>query len=161
MSNEGNVNVLSVFETPFPLFAPETRNDREVVDNVLRSIHQAPNPLNTAFFSRANVDAIQRDIQASVQAKSGYKIDRQSDEQLLIIMRSIYVNNADAGTAEPRQHLRYLNSLVVAECLPIVASNLKQYLFYLRDASRLPEPLERAKHTSMKGSNVTELFRGL
>ena len=49
----------------------------------------APNDLSEAFFSRANLDSVQRRLIEAVKAKTGYTVDRQSDVELTGIMRGV------------------------------------------------------------------------
>ena len=60
------------------------------------------------IFSKRNIDCIQKHIQKSVLQKTNYRIGRQSDLQLQIIMRSIYLQyskNLDCNYAEQIREL--------------------------------------------------------
>jgi hypothetical protein len=128
---------------------------------MLRSIREVPTPLNTAFFGSQNVDAIQRELVAVLRARLGVEISRQSDEQLLIVMRSVYARESSNRTTGVPAEVHRLNGLVLAETVPIVGANLRQHLTYLRDASRLPEPIPRGLQTSVRGDKTVSLFRPL
>lgn len=123
-----------------------------------RSVREPATPLNVAFFGTANVDALQREIQVIIGEKLGVAIDRQSDEQLLIAMRSVYALYA-APSGDARRETQRLNGIVLGEVLPIIAGNVRQYLTYLKDASTLPEPIPRGLQTSVKGDKTVALFR--
>lgn len=145
-----------VAELPYPLYAPSA----SITDtSTERWSLQAADHVNTLFFGQANVDAIQASLRDVIKKRLGYAIGRQPDDQLLIIMRYVYMNEArnDGGTAEVRR----LNELVLKEIAPMVASGVLQYLAYIRDASRLPTPIPRAQATSVKGTTTTQLFKGL
>lgn len=128
---------------------------------MLRSIREVPTPLNTAFFGTDNVDAIQRELLAVLKARLGVEISRQSDEQLLIVMRSVYARESSNKNTDVAAEVYRLNGLVLAETVPIVGANLRQHLTYLRDASRLPEPIPRGLQTSVRGDKTVSLFRPL
>ena len=147
-----------IAERPFPLYAtdvPLTKSATPVATS--RWATTAEDPVNRAFFSQQNVDAIQRSLRDTIKRQTGYVIDRQSDDQLLIVMRYVYLlesRNTGGGAEVTR-----LNALVVKEVAPQVASGVLQYLAYLRDASRLPTPIPRAQATSIKGTTTADLFR--
>jgi hypothetical protein len=151
----------SVYETaadPMPMYGAGVGND-PVVD-VRASTRQAPTPLHDAFFGRANLDRIKMALRDSIRDQLGYVIDwrSQSDQDLLVIMRYVYVQHgANVGGAA---EIRRLNDLVLREIVPQVASGVLQHLSYLRDASQLPVPLDRGIASSVKGTLTTELFKG-
>jgi hypothetical protein len=124
-------------------------------------MHLQPTRLSEAFFSAVNIEAIQLQIRKLVKKRTGYTVDRQSDEALLAIMRHVYVRDAANLAADVKAEVARLNAKVVAEAAPMVASGVAQYLAYIRDASQLPDPLPRAQQTSVKGSKTSNLFRPL
>jgi hypothetical protein len=128
---------------------------------MMRSMHLQPTRLSEAFFSAVNIEAIQLQIRKLVKKRTGYTVDRQSDEALLAIMRHVYVRDAANLAADVKAEVARLNAKVVAEAAPMVASGVAQYLAYIRDASQLPDPLPRAQQTSVKGSKTSNLFRPL
>lgn len=144
----------------YPLYEEHTPNTG-VYENVIASLRVQSTPLNTRFFSRANVDVLQDRIRASIKARMGYDISRQSDDQLLIAMRALYMQHGDHAPPNVDAELDRLNNIVLAEVLPGIAGGVRAYLGYVRDASRIPPPLERSVNTSIKGSKTYELFKGL
>jgi hypothetical protein len=110
--------------------------------------------LSRAFFSEKNVDAIQRALASTVKAKTGHQIDRQSDRELLGIMRGIYeaYSNNTGGCGE----LKRLNDIVLDIIVDQVTSGVEGYLSYLKDASTMPEPLSRGTFASIKGERTLE-----
>lgn len=151
-------NVLDAQETPFALMdaAPGTQ---AAAVSLQRSTHLQATPLSDAFFARANIDRLQARLREVVRDKTGYVIDRQSDEQLLIAMRYVFMQSA-RHTGGQRE-VRRLNELVLAEIVPQVGAGLAQYLGYLRDASQMYTPMARGQATSLKGTKAVELFKGL
>lgn len=152
----------SVYETaanPMPMYAGGLGNDPEW--DVRASTRHAPTPLHDAFFGRANIDRIKQLLRDSIRDQLGYVIDwrSQSDQDLLVIMRYVFVQTSKntGGAAE----IRRLNAMVLGEIVPQVASGVLQHMAYLRDAGTLPVPLDRGVASSVKGTMTTELFRGL
>jgi Family of unknown function (DUF5761) len=119
--------------------------------NMIRSLHEIPTPLNTVFFSDRNINAIQKELYTQIFNKIQYKIDRQDDNVLLQIMRGIYIENDVDARQDIQGQIHDLNALVVKVCLPQIASGLKAYKAYVRDASSLPEPISRGISTNQKG----------
>ena len=56
-----------------------------------------------------------------------------------------------------KQQIADLNQKVIDYCVPIVTSNVKQYLHYRKDVSSLPEPMAYGLATSQAGSRSLEL----
>lgn len=133
----------------------------ELGPELLRSVHQCDNDLARAFFSSSNIATIQRDLKKIIFRKTGYTIGKQSDEQIGIVMRAMYVLHARHGTLNVPSEVQRLNAIVLSELVPQVGTGISQYLGYVRDASRLPAPMDRAKNMSIKGRNTLELFKGM
>lgn len=128
------------------------------VSPAVQSLGQCVSPLSAAFFSRENINSIQIDLRNRVRCKTGYTIDRQSDETLLIIMRAIFTLHSRNVVGDVPAEVARINELVLAEIVPMAAGNLAQYLGYLRDASQMYTPMPRGVNTSSKGTNVYSLF---
>lgn len=158
MSAASHQNVQDIYEAPFSMYSKAASAEAAAVA-MQRSTHLQATDVSERFFSQANIDHLQRRLQQEIRKHMGYTIDRQSDEQLLIVMRYVYMQSGrhDGGTREVAR----LNDLVLREIVPQVGSGLAQYLGYLRDASTLPTPIARAQATSIRGTKTAELFRGL
>ena len=126
----------------------------------LRMLQEAPNPLNQAFFSDANVDAIETELARVIEQRTGYAIGPQDRTQLLAIMRYVYVQNSMPGDRTAAEVAR-LNRLVLREVVPMVGSAVAQHVAYLRDSSSLPVPIPRAANQSVKGQRSLTLRTGL
>jgi Family of unknown function (DUF5761) len=138
----------------------EGRGANELGRELMASLHQCENPLSRAFFSAQNIATIQASLKKVIRGKTGYEIGNQSDEQLGIVMRAAYVLHAEHRQPVDQEVPR-LNRIVLSDIAPMVATGISQYLGYVKDASRLPTPMERSKNMSIKGRNTFELFRGV
>jgi hypothetical protein len=111
------------------------------------------------FFSDANVDKIQSDIQAQVLLLSGgkYHVDRQNDDDVKIIMRSYYLmfalNNPNNVAAE----LADLNSRVVGHASAKVYSEVEFYMFYRKDIEDFAPPIANPMNPHVYGTRTGEL----
>ena len=146
-------------QTGYPLFRGGDGGLETMSRAMLRSLQQQPSALSSAFFSPQNVDSLQRQLQDVVYRRTRHRIDRQSDEQLLVLMRAVFLEIARHTTQHVPAEVRVLNDEVLARAVPVVGAGLAQFLGYLHDASTLPPPLPHATPTSIKGSKTLE-FRG-
>lgn len=129
-------------------------------ESVRASLQACNTPLLESFFSSYNIERIQTQLRIIVREKTGYTIDRQDQNQLVIIMRAMYNLYGNPNAQNIDGETRRLNAYVLAEVVPMVGTGLSQYLGYLRDASQMHVPLERPKNMSIKGHNTFELFKG-
>lgn len=150
------VSVYDVYEKPFSLYDGALVDTRDAME---KSTHLQQTEASRLFFGKANVDTLQKRLQQEIHKRTGLRIDRQSEEQLLIVMRYVFIQSGSnmGGAGEVAR----LNELVLAEIVPQVGAGLMQYVDYLRDASTLPAPIPRGQATSIKGLKAAELFRGL
>lgn len=134
-----------------------TSFEDSVTSFALHSIGQLATPLNTRFFSKGNMDALQATMTAeATKSLGGIKISRQDDKVLLIIMRSIYMENVQSASAHASldRQLGALNNAVLNTCVSMIVNNAKRHLQYLRDISKYPEPMPRAEHQSSAGKRT-------
>lgn len=112
--------------------------------------------LSLAFLSCANVDRIQAALAQRAFDKTGQRIGRQSDAELKLIMQSIYDAFGDAYAKNAKKEVRRLNEIVLEITLEQVVTGIESYLQYYKDASTLPEPLDRGEFATIKGTKVLE-----
>jgi hypothetical protein len=98
---------------PAVLFAPEPSMASSMVKENIQYKHSNTS-LNEQFFSPQNVDVIQGQIRATVASMVNAQIDRQSDSDLLMVMRSYYLTYAQNMPGNEAQELKELNDRVVA-----------------------------------------------
>jgi len=117
---------------------------------------QEANSLNKSFFSQGNIDLIQSDLKQAVYARSNHKyiIDRQSDTELLVIMRGIYLEYSKYNPATIDAERRRLNKIVVDYATPRIISEIQQYKMYLRDSSSNLNPMALPVSTNTAGTKV-------
>lgn len=127
-----------------------------------RMIASKPSSVAVVFFSDANVDALHDAIRYRVWVESSRSltIGRQSEEQLVFVMRSIFLSDAEnreGGREEILEQVRVLNQSVIDFCVPQVVREARMYREYLRNASTLPVPLSREQMTSKKGEKIIDM----
>jgi hypothetical protein len=111
-------------------------------------------PLSQKYFNKENVDKIQQKIIEHVRVKSNneFNIGRQSDLQLQIIMRSIFLSYGKNMNANINTQIHELNKMVVDECIKTIVPNIKQYLHYRDDISKPRHIIEHSVNVSSSGS---------
>lgn len=154
----------------FPLY-DEPRDNDQIYSNeqnnsyrdILKSI-QVRSPLSDKFFSKTNLNHIKYLIAKMVKNRKGYDISAQSqsDNELLIIMRSMFLQHAKHLPESIDKQLSELNMKVLMDIIPRVESNIQMELTYQRDHGSQPLPLPRPLHISSAGTrsnrSVTDLF---
>jgi hypothetical protein len=117
-----------------------------------------PNQLSKVFFSAENIEALQQGIRYRVYVETNQRhtIGRQSDQELKIVMRSVYFQFAKNQSTDILGQVRTLNAKVLEWTVPEIVSNLLQYEVYRRDASTLPMPMEWGALMTSKGSKQLE-----
>lgn len=125
------------------------------VENYLREatmmLRQCDTPLSNIYFTVDNVNYIQRSLFHHVKARTGHNIDRQSDVELIQIMRSVYEAFADNVYTSSDAEVQRLDAIVLDIASSQVIEGTKQFLQYIRDASTMYTPLDRGVNASIKG----------
>lgn len=116
-----------------------TKKSRNVVYDILRGI-QEPSVFSMLYFSCENISEIQKLIKYNVYKQGNFKIDNQSEQELLIVMRAIYLEYSKI----PRKQQDYtyeiarLNQFVVERAIRVILSEITQQKKYLFDISNRP-----------------------
>ena len=105
------------------------------------------------FFSMENINLLQKGIRNKIlnDTNGEYNIGRQKDDELMIIMRSIYFQYAKNQSNNISAQVLDLNTRVIEWCVPEIISNINQSQRYIKDISTMPVPLERSVMPSRKG----------
>ena len=114
-------------------------------------------PVSDMFFSSQNINILQDAIRYKTHQETDIVVGRQSDQELKIIMTSIFFRYSRHVSNDITGQVRELNSHVVDYAIKQVISNLKQYLAYRRDASKMPMPLDKPELMGTKGSKILEI----
>ena len=102
-------------------------------------------PLSDAFFTRKNVDIIQKEIRKEVYRMSGpkqYVIDDQDVDELKMIMRAMYLQHSKNLEVNIPQQIQELNNFVLNYCITSVFNEAVAYLKYKEDASTMHRPMQ-------------------
>ena len=129
----------------------ETQNCFQDSISTLHELSQ----LSKNYFSKNNIDKIQNLIinEVRILSNNEYNIGRQSDTQLQIIMRSIYLTHSKHLKTNINQQINELNKIVVDEAVKEIIPHIKQYLGYIKDISSPRNFMTHPKSVSSKGEN--------
>lgn len=113
------------------------------------------NNLNKLYFCQSNIDLLQDSIIEGVfKVSNGTKISKQSEDELLIIMRSIYLQHSKNQPNNIQQQIHELNKLVLEYCIPNIHSSIKQYKGYINDITKQQTVMDKPQSVSIKGEKT-------
>lgn len=157
-----NINDSATFQfaaRPYKLYAdgrPVLGDDarRDLVGHL-----HSETPLNSVFFSQANMDRIQQAIHDQVYSMSGgqYDIGRQSDDDLRIIMRSYYLMFGRNDPSNVAGELAELNHRVIGYCAGKVYSEVDFHMFYRKDLEDFAPAIANPVNVKVYGTRTGEL----
>jgi hypothetical protein len=137
-----------------PGFQTQTAVEQDFKADMLRGNWEST-PLSESFFSAANIERIQILIRKAVYDRSGekkYVVDKQSVDELKIIMRAMYYQYARNLPSGVAAQVDDLNKKVVDWSAPHILSAVDHYYYYLKDISTLPVPLAQPQSLSSAGT---------
>jgi len=154
----GRVNISKPSSLEIPSFHKQEKMDNSTFYAEAVQGHFTPNPVSNLFFSCNNIDVLQDGLRYKIyQITNGkHVIGRQSEQDMKVIMRSIFLQYAKNLPQDVVGQVRELNGLVLEWTVKEVLSNLKQYDKYRQDVSTLPMPMARAPLMTSKGSRSLE-----
>lgn len=102
------------------------------------------------FFHPKNVDIVQAEIRYRVYNKTGILVGPQSHKELMIVMRSIYLQESKHQGRDITAEIQRMNEKVLDYCVKIVSSNALQREQYEIDAGSAPIPMAHPVGTASK-----------
>jgi hypothetical protein len=142
----------------FPLFknTQETNNGYDSFEQEALRGNTTSTALSDLYFSQKNVDALQEGIRYMVYVKSGEKhiIDKQSDTDLKIVMRSVFLEYGRNLPFDIVGQVRDLNAKVLDFCVNRILEEINMYIHYRVDISTNYVPLPRSENTSSAGTKT-------
>ena len=116
--------------------------------------------LSDNYFSKNNIELIQNSIRKGVYDKSNQRIliDKQSEDQLVLVMRSMYLQySKNLDTNIPKQ-IEELNNHVLNYCIPSVYNEAVSYLKYKEDASSMHKPIQHPIYSNKTNKTLEQRF---
>lgn len=121
---------------------------------ILKTLREIPTPLNTTFFSNFNISLIQRSIRQRIKNVTGRSIDYQSPDDVVAIMRVVYITNKSQQYQNVRQQVEFMNNRVVDMAQSQIQTNLAQFLHYVKDLDEPLVPLNLPVSTTNYGKKI-------
>lgn len=122
--------------------------------DILTSIKQCPTPLNTLFFSEFNQNILQNAIRQDMYNKHQVRIDKQNKDDLLAIMRVVFINNSAKPYADICAQVKLMNQMVMKTAMGQISTGVAQYFGYIHDIEKPHIPLAIPKNTSTYGNKI-------
>lgn len=155
MNNE-NINNKFMMMDRIPVRTIET-NPCLTINNV------EPSLVSRAFFSNENIEIIHRNIIKCVYECTGTVIDKQNTQQLLGIMREIFMENraddfttkfANNNPVSDRDLILHLNSRTIQHAVRIIKNEVIAYKKYREDISTLAVPHDLPILSNMRNKTL-------
>lgn len=144
---------IDLLESPKPFhFSSGNSEGLNFLKNFQLDTKLSLNRLNSLFFGKMNIGALQNGLRYLVYKKTGFMVGEQSNEELYIIMRSIYLQYSENKETKIVEQIKSLNKKVLDYVVPTVISELRMYELYKKNISTLPEPLDHSINVNSKGS---------
>ena len=153
MSNSARINLGNCVSKPFELYENMNIANKEKYGN---TGNQQKSKLSDLYYSQANIDYLQDEIIRQVFEKSDgkYKIAKQNEDELIIVMKSIFLQNARNSDIDLQYQINVLNKLVLDYCVDNVYVNLLQYVKYIDDITKEQTIMDRPQNVDIKGSKT-------
>lgn len=129
----------------------ETAPERKLYrTQAIRGIHKKT-VLNQFYFSTQNIKKVQNKLRYTIWkvSKGQFTIGNQEELNLMMIMRSTYLQYGKNLPTHIAEQIEELNTIVVDTIYPDLLSNIKQYNRYLRDANEPWRMIERPTTTKI------------
>ena len=112
--------------------------------------------LSELFFSKENILALNNAIRKGIHDKSNglYLIGPQDQDQLKIIMRSLYLQSALNLETNITEQIAALNKLVLNYCIPQIYGEIQGYVKYTQDVSSMYTPMDRPVYANVNDKTL-------
>jgi len=120
---------------------------------------QERSQLSDIYFSKANMELLQKLIIYNVwmNSKKQYNIGEQNNTELIVIMRSMYLQYSKNLKCKIKEQIRELNDRVVKYSVEIIITNIKQHKSYINQLDKPLDMIDRGISTSITGNKLKEV----
>ena len=115
--------------------------------------NKSKSQMSALYFSQTNVDYLQDQMIERIYKKSNGKhiITKQSEDELLIVMRSIYLQYGKNNDTNLQYQINDLNERVLDYCVGNILMNIDQHYAYLKDITKEQEIMDKPQYVHIKG----------
>ena len=153
MSDSARINLTNCVTNPFELYENlNVSNDNKY----LNTGNQQRTKLSDMYYSQTNIDFLQNEIINQVYKKTSgkYRIVKQSEDELVIVMKSIFLQYARNSDVDVQLQINILNKHVLDYCVNDVYTNLLQYVKYIDDITKEQVVIDRPQNVDVKGNKT-------
>ena len=122
--------------------------------SILRTMRQVDTPLSAMFLSDFNLKKLQNTIRKTFKDKTGISIDNQNQDDMLALMRMVFINNSYNPYGNLPEQVELMNGIVVKTAIGQIGNGVSQYIGYIRDISTPLVPEARPINTSVYGEKM-------
>lgn len=111
-------------------------------------------PVGQVFFSRNNVNRVQKQIKRALEAQLKYEfaIEEEQDEtDLLVAMRAVYMQFGRYRNEKIIHQVKQLNKLLLDYIIPDMVTMIKQEYGYIKEINEPLKPIARPVNVSNAG----------
>ena len=150
MSHSGRINLDNCNTTPYKLYENVNIFNKTKYN---QTGNQQSSELSKRYFTQSNIDYLQNEIIRQIYKKTygKYNIVKQKEDELVIIMKSIFLQNSRNNDNNIKYQIDELNKLVLNYCVDNVYSNLHQYIKYIDDITKEQVVLDRPQNVDITG----------
>ena len=141
-NSNGRVNIIEPsIDTKFSMMDKIPVENKNFLNSLTGNFERSL--LSDNYFSKSNIKIIQNGIRKGVFDKSNGKIliDDQNVENIVTVMRSVYLQYSKNQDFNIAQQISDLNNYVLEFCVNNVFSEAVAYLNYKKDASTMHNPI--------------------
>jgi hypothetical protein len=130
-------------EMPTAYFSDNVRGNllrKQLIKNELKISECNISDLENSFFSKDNIDLINKQLILSVYNKTNkqFLICSQKEADLIVVMRYVFIEYSRNLPYDINKQIKELNYHVISEILQTVISNVDQKIGYLKDIQTQP-----------------------
>jgi hypothetical protein len=122
----------------------------------IKGIH-TESGLSDIFFSSRNIEQVHAGIRYGVHKRTKKVIDNQDEDELKVIMRSMYLQYSQNLSCKFEEQVSVLNHKVIDYCVPQIVTKMQQYFKYISDISTQPDYMTHPVNVSSKGEKTYAL----
>tara|TARA_B110000902_G_C14211175_1_gene551407 strand:+ start:555 stop:1046 length:492 start_codon:yes stop_codon:yes gene_type:complete len=118
-------------------------NRKQLIKNMFKQPECNISLLTDIFFSKENINLINKQLILTVYKKSNkkYRIPFQKKEDMMVVMRFVYDKDAKHLPFKIKEQVKQLNCSVIKEILPNIITQVEQNITYLKNLGKPIEPL--------------------
>lgn len=154
----GKINIMGPnISTKFSMMDKIPVNTNTNYQNVLTGNFERSR-LSDAYFSKQNIQIIQNGIRKGVHDKSQQKIliDNQPEDQIVTVMRSMYLQHSKNLEINIAQQIEELNAHVLQYCINNIFNEAVAYLKYKEDASTMHRPMQHPIYSNKTNKTLEQ-----